>query len=722
MAKEDVAHSDSEQDATMNSKARVIEDTKSKSLAPNSFTGALQTWTQIDLPSLQKKLDNQGLELKEDQSNSLLSRKNLATKTKEFKKFPDEEKLDQFKGLLKLYQNEIDSLTNKKKNVEGYFFGFYRLIAEAPDPRPLLELSLDAVVESSESDNLRKEVAKLNEELSKKADYDQLKQRLLRSEQKSAELLSSKLSAKEDEFKALIDEKESNWLEKEKNFENQVREAKTKMEELRTSKEVTELQLNTHNKQLGGSDTNASASVLAELDIVSRDAESSKKRVFELEKRNEALRRELTISKSDVERKNLKEEYTKKVSELEGENALLVANLDQYRKKLDNISKENSSKTDSFSREISQLTLEIRNLKDKLDRTNDYDEIKHELQLLRQIEFGQEEEEDEGSSDIEDNNGRRQIDSLMIQKNKALTQELANFRSQHDAFSTKINKLESEISKANDELVKAQDLNYKLENDLSVLQDSTGGQKFNDNMSLMSGVSRMNSSRPKNGSITSSSIHSGQSPSTGEPSSILQIITKQRDRFRDRNTELEDDLRKQYSIISDLKRQMNSLKTDNEELYERTRYLASFKNNSNGTLATQSFGSRSSNRKLLNPKPNAPMDLERNSYQETYESRLHPIEQFRVREQERISSKLSPIERLFISITRAILATRTTRMLFMAYCFGLHCVVMFITIYSMGLSTRMMPEVGMNTSTGGVANGNPGNPDIMQKVAGEGIP
>ena len=31
------------------------------------FGNALQTWVEIDLPSLQKKLDEQGIELKEDQ-------------------------------------------------------------------------------------------------------------------------------------------------------------------------------------------------------------------------------------------------------------------------------------------------------------------------------------------------------------------------------------------------------------------------------------------------------------------------------------------------------------------------------------------------------------------------------------------------------------------------------------------------------------------------------
>ena len=130
----------------------------------------------------------------------------------------DSEKLNQFKSLLKLYQNEIDNLTNKNKMVENYFFGIYRSLAEAPDPRPLLEMSLDSVIESKETLSLRKEVDRLTDELAKRADYDNLKQRLLQNEQKAAELLSLKLNAKEDEFKSIIDEKRIQLVRKGKQF------------------------------------------------------------------------------------------------------------------------------------------------------------------------------------------------------------------------------------------------------------------------------------------------------------------------------------------------------------------------------------------------------------------------------------------------------------------------------------------------------------------------
>ncbi|RLV95783.1 Protein CASP [Spathaspora sp. JA1] len=592
----------------------------------NVFGNALQTWVEIDLPSLQKKLDDQGLHLKEEQRNSLIGRKNLAAKTKEFRKLDDSDKLQEFKGLLKLYQNEIDSLTNKNKTVENYFFGIYRLLAEAPDPRPLLEMSLDSVLESKETTTLRQQVDKLNNELARKADYDQLKQRLLQNEQKAAETLSARLQAKEDEFKSLIDEKQSNWIEKEKQLQNQIKKAQKQIEELRTSNEVAERQLDNKNKH----DPVSSASVLAELDIVSRDANSSKQRIFELEKRNEELRREISKSKNDIEINSIRDTYEKKVSEIEGENALLLANLNQTRRKLDDATKEHTTKVESNSREISRMMQEIKSLKARLDQSSDYEEIKHELQLLKQIEFGYE-EVSKNTTEMSD------IDSILVERNKALTQELAEHRSQHNDLLTKIKELETNLQASSQELSQVSSLNHKLESDLAAFQEVANTSNFNDNASLISGFSRV--TRPIGGR-NGSSISSGGNLRPPEDTSILPIITKQRDRFRERNTELEEELKKHHGLVNDLKRQVNSLKKDNEELYERTRYLASFNGN-------QQTSKTSVSKKYFNPKPN--VDLENNQYQQLYESKLHPIERFRIREQEQDINNFDP-ENLIVNM------------------------------------------------------------------------
>lgn len=674
----------------------------------NVFGHALQTWTEIDLPSLQRKLDDEGLQLKEDQKALLLSRKNLAAKTKDYKRLQDEEKLQSFNALLKLYQNEIDTLTKKNKQAEGYFFDVYRVVAEAPDPRPLLELSLDSVMESSDMVLLREEVISLQDELTKKADYEQLKQRLLRSEQRSAETLSSRIAAKEDEFKLLIDEKSANWAKRESQLLKQIDEARSSIEELRTNNEVVQLKLSS---QENGDDLHhvLAASTLVELDMALRDADTFKVRILDLERRNEDLCRELSKSQSELNVVELKEEFSKRILELEGENALLTANLTQTRSKLQLNDSETVSTLESTRREVSQLTIENQKLKTKVRDTSDYAEIKQELQLLRQIEFGNGNEvgDDEAgeSGDLE----IRNIDVILVERNQQLSLELTSFRSQHEGLTGTISDLQAQLENTRKELGRMQELNSHLESDVSNLQDAAanGGSRFNDNASMISGLTKFGRSSIAPGrshSISQGLIITGTS-TTLEENSILPIITKQRDRFKERNHELEEDIKHLNKSISDLKRQLISLKRDNDNLYERTQYVASFKDSSSQARKANSVNSGTAGRQLQ-PKPN--LDIESNRYKLNYETRLNPIEQFRAREQERIHSKLSPLERIFLAFTRAILATPTTRMLFMAYCLGLHLVVVFVSMYIMSLNTSMIPEVGLNQSTGGLATGKVG--------------
>ena len=55
----------------------------------------------VDLTSLQKTLDNTASEIVNSQRDSLVERKELAQKTKEFRKMDEEGRASEWKGLLK---------------------------------------------------------------------------------------------------------------------------------------------------------------------------------------------------------------------------------------------------------------------------------------------------------------------------------------------------------------------------------------------------------------------------------------------------------------------------------------------------------------------------------------------------------------------------------------------------------------------------------------------
>jgi homeobox protein cut-like len=70
-------------------------------VSENAFQKALSKWRDIDLSTLQTQLDKQGMEIIESQKDFLVERKELSTKTKLFRKLPDDEKLVQVMSLLK---------------------------------------------------------------------------------------------------------------------------------------------------------------------------------------------------------------------------------------------------------------------------------------------------------------------------------------------------------------------------------------------------------------------------------------------------------------------------------------------------------------------------------------------------------------------------------------------------------------------------------------------
>jgi homeobox protein cut-like len=120
--------------------------------------------------------------------------------------------------------------------------------------------------------------------------------------------------------------------------------------------------------------------------------------------------------------------------------------------------------------------------------------------------------------------------------------------------------------------------------------------------------------------------------SSSPDTTILPIITQQRDRFRVRNAELEEDLRKRLTLVSSLRGEIQALKTDNLGLYEKVRYLQHFTKNAgsmtmgngdvvNALLEEGGVGASGSER------PGGNVGMER--YRAAYEESMTPFEAFR---------------------------------------------------------------------------------------------
>ena len=293
------------------------------------------------------------------------------------------------------------------------------------------------------------------------------------------------------------------------------------------------------------------------------------------------------------------------------------------------------------------------------------------------------------------------MEQLLLARNKKLSNEMAVLRVSHQELQRDLASLQETVSTTNAELERSQNLNATLENDLVNLQQEASNVFP---ASARSATSRYPASGGYSGShlggrvrrtSPTSSIISGFDPQTGpydtleairagEPvgggSGILPMVQAQRDRFKQKNSQLEEEVSKQYSIVSSLRQEVASLQKDNLSLYEKTRYVSTYNRGQQSSSA--SAYSQNPHSTTIQMSSDTPSGLSMDRYKSAYEANISPFAAFRGREATRAYKRMSLPERMIFSITRLVLANRTSRNLFAAYCVALH-VLIFVMLYWM---------------------------------------
>lgn len=624
----------------------------------NPFERAIKAWGEIGLDKLQKSLDDEGIQIVDNQKTSVIGRKELASRTKTFKKLPDDEKLAEIKSLLKLYQTEVDNLTNRSKYAEGCFLNLYKLLAEAPDPKPLLEASIDSVISASEASKLAAENARLNDLVSRHADYDNIKAKLMKVEMQAIENTQARVKAKEAEMRAEFDEKERAWTSKEQELNQQI-------SDLKASFKVAQAQL--QGDANSGDVDSDSRSRFAELELVERDLARANSRAIDLEKRNQELRADLEKAKSGGSNEiDDKLELQNTIERLERENAVLGAKIESSRATVERGNSETEKKVQHLERDVQLKTQEAASLKEQLAKQQDYDQIKRELEILKSIEFQDDDKQDEETAGASASaSGDQKLEKRLLARNKKLNSDLTTLRVANTELNADLDNYKSQVASLQQQMDKLTKLNSQLEKDLStVREEGLGSESRSGRVSPTSSII---------GGHGPSGVGSG-SASAQSNSGILPIITQQRDRFRQRNAELEQELSKSFQQLTAVRKELEGVKRDNVELYEKTRYASTYKR----------------------PNMSGSNDEIEDRYRAVYEEGLSPFQQFKGRETERALSNMGPFDRIMYSFTRVILANRVTRNLFMVYCALLHILVMVIVSHSATMSSSV-PSMGAMT-------------------------
>jgi homeobox protein cut-like len=406
---------------------------------------------------------------------------------------------------------------------------------------------------------------------------------------------------------------------------------------------------------------------------------------------------------------------------MRSENSSLLRKLDAARVERDARKRELDGRLRSLEREIGMLKEERDTLKSKVQKWSDYEDVKQELEVLKSIEFSTGDDDDgqdlgdvtHSGQSLENGSPAKgkgdTLEQLLLARNKKLSDELTILRVSHQDLQSRLESMQEDLSKTNADLERAQHLNETLENDLANMQSETANAYPSGASVAGTYASRypQSSANPaassfagRKGKVSpTSSIISGfdpRSPSvgtttleqlrSGEPvgggSGILPMITAQRDRFKKRNTQLENELSESHRTVSSLRQEIASLQKDNLNLYEKTRYVSTY-NRAGPTASSASSYATNPNPSTVQMSSTTSSGLALDRYRSAYESNISPFAAFRGRESARAYKRMSLPERIVFSITRMVLATRTSRNLFAGYCVALH-VLVFFALYWLG--------------------------------------
>ncbi|KAL1296738.1 hypothetical protein AAFC00_000208 [Neodothiora populina] len=699
----------------------------------NKFQQAIASWRSLDLTNLVSALDTAASDLVSHQRDALVQRKELAQKTKDFRKLDDSGKLGEIKAILKSYQSFIDLITNQSKATQAAFLQVYSPLSEAPDPYPLLEASVDSIIKSeevipkleSENKHLQNTVAKLSQQLE---DQEKQLEQERTTRQFSATSQDQKIKEIEESWGAVLKEKQDNWEAREKSLEEKVENQDRLLKELKASYEVSQRM---DKAEEDGQDRVVPAASAAELEILNSELDRTQQRLADLEARNEQLRLDLAQStaRAGESIKSGPVEDEPAFLRLRSENSALMRKLEALRYEKDSDKGKQEGNLRTFEREIAALKEDRETLKRKVDKMADYDEVKQELEMLKSIEFatgdadGSDAEDTAASNGAADGDKAESLEKLLLSRNKKLSNEMTVLRVSHNDLQARLESLQEELSNTNMELERSRNLNAQLENDLHATQqealnafDSSAMSVAGTYTSRYPKSSYAASTRRGGASSPTSSIISGfdashspraldnlrgaeASPGAG----ILPMVTAQRDRFKKKIAELESEQQKQHTVISELRSEISSLQKDNLSLYEKTRYVNSY----NRGPATSS----SSSAYATNPNPSAiQIGDSTDRYRSAYEANISPFAAFRGRESARAFKRMSLPERAIFQVTRMVLATRTSRNLFAGYCVALHILV-FVMLFSMGpgVGDGGVHQVAAAAAAGAAAAAAPGD-------------
>ncbi|TNN06011.1 Protein CASP [Schistosoma japonicum] len=645
-------------------------------------TSVYNSWRDVEFSDLQKTLESVACELTANHEKNDISRNNLVNQTKEFRKSAPEDVRKSSSTVIKCYQAEFDALQKRCKYAEDAYLSLYKRLIELPDPSFALgelhslqkradkatEFEFESRKFKETCDELKAKVQELkshereNKRLQKRLDEltTSLNSQIQLNTSRIVDEYQRKLESREQElavFRVEAEEKLSNFESKNLAISKALEMAQSELFRLKT--------------EVNTAETGRSS----ELELLMDDLEKSNVRLASAEAELAKLREDRTYVPHlpDVDVSGLQS----RIEELEFELSNCSQQKSSLLDQLESLKLSKSSNEATLENRVQELENAILQTKksleeayNKLESQSDYEEIKRELSLLHSIEFPEDFPQHTFDSSNRESSGRAPLEVLLLRKNKLLENQLAEVNGLRDKLQIELTQVKSNEAESKQRIEEQTELIKLLESDLYRLQTS-----FDESLKLNNdSTSRLESH------FLAEVI--GEQKTNQYDQSLLNIVQNQRDRFRSRAEELEQNEINLRQQLASLQREVESVRADNVKLYEKIRFLHSY---GSPSIQTRSNNSSSSNHQPSSPLVTSHQNPESNDatiikYSQVYEAQLNPFNQFSRYEKQRVYKKLQPHEKLMLHLGRFIISDRRLRLGLFLYAIFLHLFI-FVALY-----------------------------------------
>ncbi|KAG2667362.1 hypothetical protein I3843_15G107400 [Carya illinoinensis] len=648
---------------------------REKSNSSSSPTSVVSNfWKDFDLEKEKGVLDEQGLRIAENQENSQKNRRKLAESTRDFKKASSDEKLSLFNSLLKGYQEEVDNLTKRAKFGENAFLNIYQKLYEAPDPYPALASIAEQDLKLSELESENRIMKVELEEFRTEATHLKNQQATIRRLEERTRQLEQQMEEKVKEIvemkqRSLAEENQKTLevlKEREQLLQDQLRQAQESVSNMQKIHELAQSQL----FELRAQSDEDRAAKQSEVNLLMDEVERAQTRLLSLEREKGLLRSQLQTAN---------EETRNKTSDTLDSNSILENSLSAKEKIISELNLELHNVETTLSNEREEHVSEIKRLNALLNEKEvAFEEMKKELharpteklvddlrkkvKILQAVGYNSIEAEDwEVATSGEE---MSKMESLLLDKNRKMEHELTQLKVKINERTSLLDTAEGKIAELTAKVNEQQKLIQKLEDDILKGYSSKDRKAnlFNDWDLSEAG-----------GSEISENMDQKQVFADQDQSSMLKVICNQRDRFRARLRETEEEIRQLKEKIGVLTVELEKTKADNVKLYGKIRYVQDYNH--------EKVVSRGSKKQAEDLESGFASDVE-SKYKKIYEDDINPFAAFSKKERDQRYKELGFRDRITLSSGRFLLGNKYARTFAFFYTIGLHILV-FTCLYRM---------------------------------------